>query len=214
MKTTWIFDFDGTLVDSAQAIRRCFHIVTKELAPHRQVWCDEVRIGPPLYQTATLILDSEDDVLIQTFIQRFKEIYDGGEVLNTPIYAGATETLKSLYANGHQLTIATNKRGAPTRLLIDHLGWTSYFKHVACIDDLPDTGLGKFQLVTNLLQTLNTRASNCMFVGDTVGDGKVAHQHEMPFIYASYGYGQDDDWSNTPITKTITEPFQLLNVHE
>lgn len=214
MSVTWIFDFDGTLVDSEKAIRHCFHLVTQDLSPNRLDWCDQVKIGPPLYQTAGLILGSNDDAFIQTFIHRFKEIYDGGEVLNTPIYPKASETLRGLCELGHQLTIATNKRGTPTRLLIDHLGWSSYFTHIACIDDLPDVSLGKFQLVTDLLKTLNTKPSNCMFVGDTVGDGKVAHQHSIPFIYASYGYGQYDDWSNIPMAHSITQPSQLLNIHE
>ena len=214
MNTTWIFDFDGTLVDSEKAIRRCFHLVTKELAIDRVAWCDTVRIGPPLYQTAALILGSQDEQLIQTFIQRFKDIYDGGEVLNTPIYPHATETLKGLVERGDQLVIATNKRGAPTRLLIDHLGWSPYFKQIACIDDLSDVSLGKFQLVTDLLTSLQTQASNCLFVGDTTGDAKVAHQHHIRFIYASYGYGQSDDWSNMPIFQTITQPSQLMSIHE
>ncbi|MGA1000038.1 MAG: HAD hydrolase-like protein, partial [Methylophilaceae bacterium] len=31
----FIFDFDGTLVDSEQAIYQCFQSITKQLAPNR-----------------------------------------------------------------------------------------------------------------------------------------------------------------------------------
>ena len=213
MSTIWIFDFDGTLVDSAVAIRRCFTKATKELAPDRLLWCEKVLIGPPLPQTAAQILGTEDTDLVQQFIERFKTAYDGGEVLRTPTYPQAGELLETLHARGDTLTIATNKRGKPTRLLIEHLGWSPYFKTIACIDDLIDPNQGKVQLVKNLMNDLTVNSSECVFVGDTASDGKVALHHQIPFIFANYGYGKEDDWSSVKIHQTIHQPIELLKIH-
>ena len=52
MNNCWIFDFDGTLVDSEKYIRETFIKITKEIAPEREDFAVKVVIGPPLNETA------------------------------------------------------------------------------------------------------------------------------------------------------------------
>ena len=56
MKKYWIFDFDGTLINSEKHVRETFLKITKEIAPERLVFAKKVVIGPPLEETAKEIL--------------------------------------------------------------------------------------------------------------------------------------------------------------
>ena len=53
LTSAFIFDFDGTLVDSEQAIYQCFQSITKQLAPERMEYAKNILIGPPLMDTAS-----------------------------------------------------------------------------------------------------------------------------------------------------------------
>jgi phosphoglycolate phosphatase len=50
------------------------------------------------------------------------------------------------------------------------------------------------------------------FIGDTVGDGLSANSSHTPFIKASYGYGQAQDWSSVTISQTINGIDELLKL--
>jgi phosphoglycolate phosphatase-like HAD superfamily hydrolase len=60
------------------------------------------------------------------------------------------------------------------------------------------------------IQEKNSIFKDACFVGDTVGDGLSANISNVPFIKASYGYGQGQDWSGVTILKTINDFNELL----
>ena len=50
------------------------------------------------------------------------------------------------------------------------------------------------------------------FFGDTVNDGLSANLNQLPFIKASYGYGQDQDWTKIIIHQEINQFSEILNL--
>ena len=86
MKRLWIFDFDGTLVDSGVAIRRCYSQITEELIPERLDYVKDILIGPTLEETTNLILTEKNSHLKEKFMERFQVAYDENIVLQTPIF--------------------------------------------------------------------------------------------------------------------------------
>jgi phosphoglycolate phosphatase len=75
-KTHVLFDFDGTLVDSAPAILTTFAQVLQ--AHGLQACCsiDDSLIGPPLRQTLQTLCGSSDVQLLDTLASSFRDIYD------------------------------------------------------------------------------------------------------------------------------------------
>ena len=55
MSQSWIFDFDGTLVDSAPSIKCCYEKITLSLAPERINHAKKILIGPTLEATVNEI---------------------------------------------------------------------------------------------------------------------------------------------------------------
>lgn len=209
MSRLWIFDFDGTLVDSEPAIKKCYIKVTEKLAPSRVGFAENILIGPTLFETASLILDNKNKELATKFIELFIQEYDQEILLETKPYKYATEVLSYLKSKDDEIFIATNKRGAPTRKLINFYGWDSFFKWIGCMDEFKEYK-NKSELVKN--EIINKREyEEIYFVGDTVNDGITANENNIPFIFAKFGYGKKQDWSKIEITKTISSLKDIKN---
>ena len=210
MSKAWIFDFDGTLVNSEAAITQCFEIITKKLAPHRLDVAKNILIGPPLRQTVAEILGDPEHPLIDEFVSAFIQMHDDDVLTHTTPYPTAHETLTSLYQRGDKMAIATNKRLAPTIKILRHLNWDPFFTSVECSDS-EAVMRDKHQMIKTIVEKDNN-FKGAYFVGDTVGDGLSACSSNLPFIKANYGYGQVQDWSGITVFQTINTLYELLQL--
>ena len=210
MSKAWIFDFDGTLVHSEAAIIQCFESITKKLAPHRLDVAKDILIGPPLRQTVAEILGDPEHPLIDEFVSAFIEMHDDDVLNHTTAYPSAHETLKHLYNQGQKMAIATNKRLAPTIKILQHFSWDPFFTSVECSDS-EAVMRDKQQMIEGIIQKDND-FKGAYFVGDTVGDGLSANISHVPFIKASYGYGQAQDWSGVTVFQTINSLDELVKL--
>jgi len=208
MGKLWIFDFDGTLVDSAVAIKHCYLKVTEKLLPERINFVENILIGPTLEETAQSILTNKNLHLKDLFIKEFQFQYDSEIVLETPIYSNVCGVLQKLKNNGDSLSVLTNKRAIPTHKLIKHYKWDNFFDWVACMDDCPELKNKSELLIKQNIPKKNY--SKILLVGDTINDGITAEKNEIDFIKANYGYGREQDWQGINIFKSIDKFDELL----
>jgi phosphoglycolate phosphatase len=206
----FIFDFDGTLVDSEQAIYQCFQSITKQLAPNRVEYVKNILIGPPLRDTASEILGPDHQDTLDEFVRLFIEMHDEQVIQHTQPYPDVIEVLKQLHTQNIPMAVATNKRLAPTQTLIDFFGWNDYFEFIECSDSR--SGIrNKDSMIENIINQ-QRRFHNSFFVGDTVNDGLSANLNKLNFIKANYGYGQNQDWTKVKIFKSIEKFSELLQI--
>ena len=208
MGKLWIFDFDGSLVDSAVAIKHCYLKVTEKLLPERINFVENILIGPTLEETAQSILTNKNLHLKDLFIKEFQSQYDGEIVLETPIYLNVSDVLQKLKNNGDSLSVLTNKRAIPTHKLIKHYKWDNFFDWVACMDEYPDLKNKSELLKKQDIPKKNY--SKILLVGDTLNDGITAEKNEIDFIKVNYGYGREQDWQGINIFKSIDKFDELL----
>jgi phosphoglycolate phosphatase len=206
----FIFDFDGTLVNSEQAIYHCFQSITKQLAPNRLEYAKNILIGPPLMDTASEILGPEHQDSLDEFVQLFIAMHDEQVIQHTQPYPDVIEALKQLHTNKIPMAIATNKRLAPTQKLMDHFGWNDYFNSIKCSDSQPVIR-NKDAMIKEIINQ-NESFKRGWFVGDTVNDGLSANINQLKFIKASYGYGRDQDWSKIRIYQEVDRFSEVLNL--
>ena len=206
----WIFDFDGTLVHSEAAITQCFQRITQKLAPHRLDVAKNVLIGPPLRQTVAEILGDPKHPLIDEFVSAFIRMHDDDVLNHTTPYPSVHETLTHLHNQGQKMAIATNKRLAPTTKILQHFGWDLFFISVECSDS-EAVMRDKHQMI-QAIKDKNADFKDAFFVGDTVGDGLSANNSHIPFIKASYGYGQAQDWSGVTVFQSINSLDELVKL--
>ena len=205
-----IFDFDGTLVDSEQAIYECFQSITKDIAPERESYAKNILIGPSLRDTASEILGTKNQKLLDKFVKSFIAMHDEQVIRHTQPYPDAIQVLEKLYANNIPMAVATNKRLAPTQKLIDHFGWNEYFSSIECCDSKPEMR-NKDTMIQDIFNQ-NESFHGSYFIGDTVNDGLSANLNQLPFIKASYGYGRDQDWSKVAVHQEIHQFIEILEL--
>lgn len=211
MSQAWIFDFDGTLVDSEQAIKACYIKVTQVVAPERLSVAKNILIGPTLQDTTSKILGIKYMKFHKIFMEAFQVAYDNEVVLQTKYYPFADKVLKQLKIQGDYIAIATNKRSNPTNTLIKHYGWNDIFDWVACLDAFNGKYLNKTEMVEGMILT-HRNFKKSYFVGDTANDGIAAKLNNLSFIKASYGYEDNENWDNINIYNEISSLEDLLNI--
>ena len=210
MSKAIIFDFDGTLVDSEKAIYECFQSITKRLAPERINYAKNILIGPPLRDTASEILDPENQNQLNKFVELFIQMHDEQVTQHTQPYPYVFEVLKEIYAKNIPMAIETNKRLAPTKKLIGHFGWEDYFVFVECSDSQSQIR-NKDSMIQDIINC-DDSFHGSYFVGDTINDGLSANLNQLSFIKANYGYGRDQDWTNVITNQEIHQFIEVLNL--
>ncbi len=195
---TIIFDFDGTLIDSAPGILATYAAVLKEAGVSPVAPLDQTLIGPPLGPTMLRLIGIEREHLLPILVERFKQLYREIGISNTPAYPSADSTLEQLQRNGVRLFLATNKRAEATISLLNKFSWGHYFDDVYCIDSCAPPFENKKEMLAALLKNHNLKPTSAIYVGDTYGDFIAASSNGIPFAAALWGYEKWDSHFGTP----------------
>lgn len=204
-----LFDLDGTLIDSAPAILASFRNAFAQtgIAPARVI--DASVIGPPLTETLQLLSGSDDPAVIVRLTEAFKASYDGAGYQETAAYAGVGELLAELAGAGLTLSIATNKRIHPTRLILEHLGWGRHFAHVYALDLISPRLPDKAAMIGRLLTDQGIAREQAIYIGDRSEDGESADANGLPFIAVTWGYGSLTADEMRPGWRAAAQPAAL-----
>jgi phosphoglycolate phosphatase len=185
----FIFDLDGTLVDSAPGILSSFRIALQQLNLKSAVPLDGSLIGPPLPRIVDQLVPNADALTKSNVIEAFKSHYDSEGVLDSTPFEGVYECLMRLHAAKFGIWIATNKRSAPTARLLHYLGWSSIFDAVYSLDSFTPALETKSQILGKILQVHTLGHDESVYVGDRPEDREAARECALPFIMVDWGYG-------------------------
>lgn len=172
--TTFLFDFDGTLLDSNHHVIHCFQQAFREVRgielPEKTI---TATFGIPLAQ-ALVDLDPEHaDELLRVYRKHSDAI--GLSLLKE--IDGARDTLQALHDAGCINAIVTSKKEENARTQMAHIG----------ISDLIDILVGPEKTTAHkpdpapvlyTLDALGVSADDCLMIGDSPNDilcGKNAH---------------------------------------
>jgi HAD superfamily hydrolase (TIGR01509 family) len=177
-----IYDLDGTLIDSKEAIVESFNRVVEELGEEA---CPAESIGEmiglPLTEMFQRVLPEKKHDRIQACWDRFIVIYADVGPRKTRILPGVEETLKHFKDGVYLQSIATTKRGDVASHLLSDLGLRDYFDLVLGINDVaapkpaPD-------IINLTLKRLDVKPKESVLVEDTtigLEAGKKAGVHTI-----------------------------------
>ncbi len=184
-----LFDFDGTLIDSATSVLAGLQYALTSASVEARCALDASIIGPPLRLTLAKLAGSDEPALIDRLAASFREHYDTGGYKHTEVYEGVPAMLQTLHDAGIALYIVTNKRILPTLRILDHLGWRTWFKAIYALDALQPPAANKPQLVASVMLKHELAAARTWMVGDSEEDRRSAETNGLRFFAASWGYG-------------------------
>ena len=183
-----IFDIDGTLWDSRALVAEGYNIQLKqEGLDHLCVTAEDLKplFGKVMTEIADVILASipeKDRYDLMDRCMKTENDYLFANECNIG-YPGIRETMAEL-AKTHRLFIVSNAQCGYPELCIDKLGLGDYIQGHMCFGD---TGTSKGQTIRKLIEKHNI--GTCAYVGDTQGDYEATVEANVPFLWATYGFG-------------------------
>ena len=186
-----IFDLDGTLVNSAPGILGALSYVIKKHELDSPVALSSDLIGPPLREMLIGLSGSSTEVELGLMEQTFKAYYDDAGVFESTIYDGVNQMLEDLKDNRHKLFIATNKRAAPTQLLMKYFSWEKYFLGIYSLDSFGILVKDKAALLECIVSTHSLLKDETIYIGDRPEDADSARRCNLNFMHATWGYGDN-----------------------
>jgi phosphoglycolate phosphatase len=181
----YLFDVDGTLLDSAPdicgAVSSVLAGTAKPDVPHEYL---RTFIGRHLVDLFGELFPEAPPAQVEAWIQQYREIYLSRGHVNTKLYPAVTETLALL---GGLKTTATTK-GTPTATnVLTQFGLIEHFHHVQGTDGFPSKP--EPEVVRRAMAALGVRPEDCLMIGDSVPDIVAARAAGVKVCAVSYGYG-------------------------
>ncbi len=159
-----IFDLDGTLIDSFEAINDAFDEVFSRFQG-RTITFQESNsyVGVPLEGLLGELFGKENqDEAIEVFRNKYKEVC----FEKTSLIGGVKELLIYFKKKGKSLNVATNKTGSISRKLLEHLEIGNLFDYVFGVYD-GLLGKPSPEMIQKIVEKTNVSLSSTILVGDS-----------------------------------------------
>jgi phosphoglycolate phosphatase len=182
----YLFDIDGTLLDSALDICGAVQQVL-DSTPCSPCEYDYLKsfIGRHLIDLFSEVLPDYTSGQIDDLIAQYRKIYLGRGHAMTRVYPGVAEALAAL---GGRKGTATTKGTPTTRLVLEQFGLAPYFHHIQGTDGFPCKPAP--DVIFTALKGLGADLSECLFVGDSCADMEAGKRAGVKTCAVRYGYGK------------------------
>ncbi len=181
-----IFDWDGTLMDSEQAIVDCMQGAIQDMgvAPRSD---DEISniIGLGLLEAVSALYPGTDEPFAHEMADHYRNHWFHIEHGRDDLFPGVVELLEQLQQDGVLLAVATGKSRRGLDLVLQETDLGSFFHATRCADETRSKPHP--QMLQEILQELSISPAATVMVGDTVYDLEMANRAEMASVAVCYG---------------------------
>lgn len=191
--STYLFDLDGTLIDSLADLRTALNLVRSNYSlPDMEI--EEVRqkVGDGARKLVERSLP--ESLFSDQAVQAFLSYYSEHLLEHTRPYPKIPALLARLQEQGARLGVVTNKPLAMTQPILKGLGLTGFFQVVLGGDSLP-TKKPHPGMIEEAMRILQSSPQDTLVVGDHHTDlhaGDAAGTHTC---FCEWGFGHSDGLS-------------------
>jgi len=180
-----VFDWDGTLMDSAALIVASVQAAARDLGltPPSEARARHI-IGLGLGDALRHALPDLPSEHYDELVERYRHHYLARDH-ELAMFPGAVELVRRLAAGGVRLAVATGKsrRGLDRALHASGLG--GYFTATRCADEC--FSKPHPQMIEELMAVCAVAPQRTLMIGDTTHDLLMAHNAGVPAVAVSYG---------------------------
>lgn len=207
-----VFDWDGTLMDSADTIVECLLASCRDIAvapPTREAARHVIGLG--LGEALASMLPDLPSERHRELVERYRTHFLSRDS-DVPLFDGAAQTIADLHARGYRLAIATGKSRRGLDRALAQTGLGEFFHATRCADESaskPDP-----RMLNELLQQFDLKAQQALMIGDTTHDIRMAQQAHVDCVAVAHGAHHADDLrALTPLAclQSIAELNAWLN---
>ena len=215
MKRLAIFDFDGTLVDTVHDVVECMNRAL-EINGFPTLVHDEFvnRLGGNINEIVSLILDDKSTPEnIELIKKTYQELYDDSPKEKSVPFRGVHGLLLKLQNEGMLIAINSNRSTDSIRIFTDR-----FFDDIDFLlieghnPDYPSkpSPIG----VEKIIEKAGVSLEESVYIGDSKTDIKTAMNAKIDCVIVTWGYGNQKDYDNTYLIKTVHDTSQLEDISE
>jgi len=181
----YLFDIDGTLLDSAQDICGAIQTVLGD-TDCKPVTFEFLRgyIGLHLLELFSDLFPRYTAEQYDLLIAQYRKTYLARAHARTKVFPGVAEALAEL---GGRKSTATTKGTPTTRAVLEQFGLIRFFDHVQGTDGFPCKPAP--DVVLRSLGELGMDPPDCLMVGDAPADMEAGRRAGVKTCAVRYGYG-------------------------
>jgi len=182
---TILFDLDGTLIDSTEAILEGFHN-TFDLYKRKNPSDEDIKslIGHPLDVMYTELGIEQE--LVWDFVKSYKEYYSTIHCEKTVLLDYAVEAVNEAQKIA-RLGIVTTKTGQYSRELLEHFGLMDAFEVLIGREHVQNPK-PHAEPIEKAIGMMKTNKDECWMIGDTRLDIASAHNAGIKSVAVTSGY--------------------------
>lgn len=180
-----IFDWDGTLMDSAGTIVACIQQASADLGwevPSREAASHIIGLG--LKEAVETLFPGKPETEHPSLIERYRYHYLSQDH-EIKLFEGARELVSELHEGGYLLAVATGKARRGLDRAFGHSGLEAYFHASRTADETfskPHPAM-----IEELLVELMVMPARALMIGDTTHDLDMARNAGIDALAAGYG---------------------------
>ena len=179
-----VFDWDGTLMDSAAHIVASMHNAVGDVGlPPLSDECVSNVIGLGLQEAIETILPGKDADTYQAVFDRYRYHFLADDP--TSPFEGAEAVLSELNEQGYLLAVATGKGRPGLEKVLKSTGFGQYFVETRCADET--SSKPHPQMLNELMEVLDVSAEKTLMIGDTEYDLQMAQAAGVASLGVDYG---------------------------
>ncbi len=188
---TFLFDLDGTLIDTSPGLNHAVNFIRGQLGL-KPLPLEVTRPIAGNGAKALLLAGNDIHENIDPLVQELFQYYKNNLHKEIILFAGIEQVLKHLDQTGIQWGIVTNRFEYLTHSLLPYLNLPSQPAVVVCGDTLarckpyPDPVIHAYTL-------LKKSPENCIFIGDSLRDIQAGKAAGVKTVAATYGYIEAHD---------------------
>lgn len=208
----FIFDLDGTLVDSSPSIYASLRNMEKAmgLTPLPETTLYKF-VGPPLADSFRTYYHAAEEQ-IPHMLEVYRDDYREKTIGLSVVYPGVVELLSYLKEQGCLVGVATLKHLETAQNTMECAGLDRYIDCMTALEDNKKSDKGT--LINDCIGLMgNIPKEQVVFFGDSPYDGIGARDAGVDFVALTYGFGFLDPGSlgGIPHVLNATQPMMLVD---
>ena len=205
-----IFDWDGTLMDSAAKISNCIRAAAEDVGlPVPSSQEAQQIIGLGLYEAMQRLFPQAGAAQIEALIAAYKYHFVTGDVTEQRLFNGVLEGLTHIADQGALLAVATGKSRVGLNRAFDVTGLAPHFTYTRCADETRSKPHP--QMLEEILDFTAVDPSKAIMIGDTTFDMEMATNAGIDGLAVSYGVHSEADLGATSALDVVSSFGDLMS---